>query len=68
MMEKYTSLCDVDPGMYRHPLGDIWMPSCFPPESLDAALTFQLRDTDILTSTYPKTGEMLFLPPVFAGM
>ena len=55
------------PGLYRHPLGDIWMPSCFPPEALDAALTFQLRDTDILTSTYPKTGEMLLLVAAYAG-
>ena len=55
-MEKYTALCDVDPGMRKHPLGNIWMPSCYPADGLEAALKFQLRDTDILTATYPKTG------------
>ena len=55
-MEKYRYLCDVDPGVYKHPYGDIWMPSCFPAEALEAALTFQLRNTDILSASYPKTG------------
>ncbi len=59
-MEKYAHLFDFDVGRYLHPLGNIWMPGIMaPPEVLDAVVSFQLRDTDILSATFPKMGWYL---------
>ena len=55
---EYKKLFCFDPEMYKHLNGDIWMPGAFTPEAVNATLTFQLRDTDIFSPTYPKTGTL----------
>ena len=57
-MEKFIHLFEMDPGMYKHQPGGIWMPSVLNSKTLEASSSFVLRDTDIFSPTYPKTGEL----------
>ena len=58
-MEKYKHLFDVDPGMRRDPRGKMWVVSRMKLQAFDAALNFQLKDSDILSATFPKTGKII---------
>ncbi len=46
---------DTDPKFYEYSEG-IWHCGGIPRKAVDAAKTFEFRDTDILTATFPKTG------------
>ncbi len=51
-MSKY----DLDPKYYEYSDG-MWLNGGFPRKAVDAANTFKFRDTDILASAFPKTGQ-----------
>ena len=56
-LEKYKSLFDYEVGWSKDPRSGLWLTSNHSFEALDAASTFQLRSTDVLSATFPKTGK-----------
>ncbi len=51
------SLFDTDPEMYEYSPGYWLMGATFPRDAVDAARAARFKESDILTATFPKTGE-----------
>ena len=66
-MSYDTSLFDHDPEYYEF-LPNNWLPgkiipgssSAWPQKAIDAAVTMDLKDTDVIIATYPKTGKYFY--------
>ena len=67
-MSYDTSLFDYDPGYYEF-LPNNWLPgkivsgstSAWTQKAIDAAVNLDLKDTDVIIATYPKTGKFILL-------
>ena len=68
-MTHYTSLFDIDAGYYEY-LPNVWLPGRMVPgttltwsrKAVDAAINLDLKDSDVMSATYPKSGLCALSP------
>ena len=71
--QEQGSLYDYDAGYYEY-IPDVWLPGkliglgvfgTWSKRAVDGAKDMELDDSDVLISSYPKTGRLYFLKNIF---